>query len=63
MPVATVAAGLLSGVLELRSGCHRAVWQASEIEREQMHEYLAAVLIQQPLKPVDSSTPTRTDQT
>jgi hypothetical protein len=41
LPVDRVAAGLMRGKLKLRGACRHRSWEASEIEREQIRQYLS----------------------
>ena len=45
MPVATAAAGLMNGRLELLGGCHHPAWKATDIECEQIRAYLSVLLL------------------
>jgi hypothetical protein len=45
-PAACVAEALISGdTIRLHASCHGRVWQASNLEREQLREYLEAVRV------------------
>ena len=48
--IATVAAGLISGELQLNGDCPHGAWQATALERDQIHEYLAAPILEQQLR-------------
>jgi hypothetical protein len=49
LPVATVADGLVRGLLELQGDCGHRAWRATAVEREQIRQYLASPILEQQL--------------
>jgi hypothetical protein len=46
LPVDRVAAGLMRGKLELRGACRHPSWEASEVEREQIRQYMSTPVLE-----------------
>lgn len=52
MPVGQIAEALVAGSpIRLHANCHDVYWDATQIEIEQIREYLGAVLIADPKDP------------